>query len=128
MLLGVLGHLFWALTALKSPKTAKTPVFPPFASYNSAPWWLNPNPPSPFPAAWPKLPFLQVSSKYSNFKGNLLGENPRTNAPYRRLRRPSIPESEPPRFARWLNNDNPEIHCAFMGHGPNPKHLGDEGQ
>ena len=27
-----------------------------------------------------------------------------------------------------VNNDNPEIHCAFMGHGPNPNRLGDQGQ
>ena len=103
MLLGVLKHLFGALKALRSLKNSQNTHFYPLAPNCSAPWLPNPNPAWQSPAAWPKLPSLQVSSKYSNVKGNFVLKNPRTDAPYMRLRRLSIPESEPPRFAQWLN-------------------------
>ena len=46
----------------------------------------------------------EFRSNIPSFGATFHSKNPRTNAPYRRLRRPSIPESEPPRFARWLKN------------------------
>ena len=90
-----------ALTALKYSKPAKKRIFPPFVPYSSAPWWPIQKATTSFRAAWPKLPSLRVSSKYSNVEGNLSKKNPRSSVTC--ISRSSIPESEPPRFARWLN-------------------------
>ena len=85
MLYGDLEHLFWGPNSRKFLKTGRSTHFLPLVPYSSAPWWPIQKATTSFRAAWPKLPSLRVSSKYSNVEGNLSKKNPRTRVTCMRL-------------------------------------------
>ena len=106
MLPVVLDHLFGALTALESPKYSQNAHFSTFRAL-----YISPPPGGQIQIRLRYPLRLGLNSLPSEFRANIptyratfMVKTREQTQPYLRLRRSSIPESEPPRFARWLKN------------------------